>query len=129
MTSPRPSGLALLVAALTTFTGTSSAQAPNDRPAKLTPPGSVNRDEFPNCRYPEYPARSARNNEQGTTQVQFLISETGQLINAEVIKSSGYRDLDRAVISALSTCPMLPAIVDGRPSEGKTIINYVWRLK
>lgn len=107
----------------------SSAQAPTDRPAQLTSPGKVNRDEFPNCRYPEYPARSARNNEQGTTQVQFLISETGQLVNAEVTKSSGYRELDRAVISALSSCPMLPAIVDSRPSEGKAIINYVWRIK
>ena len=49
----------------------------------------------------EYPKRAQRRNEQGVVVILFSIGNDGDIVSANIIKSSGSRILDRAGIDAL----------------------------
>jgi protein TonB len=85
--------------------------------------------DFNTCARPEYPRSSQRNEETGTTTLQFLIGTDGGVKESKLQKSSGFRDLDRAAQAALSKCRFKPAVVDGQPKEGWTAVQYVWTLE
>ncbi|QAU35717.1 energy transducer TonB [Janthinobacterium sp. 17J80-10] len=85
--------------------------------------------DFNSCAKPEYPAKSQRNEEQGTVVLQFLIGVDGQVADSKVEKSSGSRDLDKAARSALSLCKFKPGLVDGKPQPSWTKVQYVWKLE
>ncbi|NHZ95556.1 energy transducer TonB [Massilia sp. CCM 8734] len=70
---------------------------------------------FQHCAGPEYPKSSLRNNEEGVVKASFLIAETGQVIDARVMKSSGFAALDQAAIRALLKCWFGPATLQGVP--------------
>jgi protein TonB len=109
--------------------------APPAQPAPPAPPAprGVSRSEavadFNTCARPEYPRSSQRNEETGTTTLQFLIGVDGRVLEAKLAKSSGFRDLDRAAQSALSKCRFKPAMVDGKPEQAWTAVQYVWTLE
>ncbi|TFW13243.1 energy transducer TonB [Massilia arenosa] len=84
--------------------------------------------DFNTCAKPEYPKNSQRNEETGTVVLQFLISQDGAVKESKIQKSSGFRDLDRAAQTALGRCRFKPGIVDGRPQESWTSVQYVWTL-
>lgn len=81
------------------------------------------------CAVPEYPARAARNNEEGTVTLALLVGANGKVSDSRVQKSSGSRDLDKAAISALSMCTFKPAMAGGAPEAGWAQIAYVWKLE
>lgn len=83
---------------------------------------------FDLCKRPEYPKSSLRNEEQGTVTHRFVVSAGGRVLKTQIVRSSGYRDLDRASVEALSQCPFRPASIDGRPVQSTMDIQYVWRL-
>lgn len=85
--------------------------------------------DFNTCARPEYPRSSQRNEESGMTTLQFLIGVDGHVKESKLQKSSGFRDLDRAAISALSKCRFKPATADGNPIEAWTAVQYVWTLE
>jgi protein TonB len=60
--------------------------------------------------------------------MSFLIGADGRVLNASVTKSSGFRDLDKAAIAALSKCVFKPGTLDGKPVESSTAVQYVWKL-
>jgi protein TonB len=80
------------------------------------------------CDKPEYPAKSLRNEEQGTVILAFLIGLDGRVVDSRIEKSSGSRDLDRAAIAGLSLCKFKPGTVDGKPEQFWTKMQYVWKL-
>jgi len=77
---------------------------------------------------PEYPASAERDELEGTSLVSFLIGTDGRVKQSRVDKSSGYKVLDNAAISAFSRCKYTPATVDGVAQEGWATIRYVWKL-
>ena len=77
---------------------------------------------------PEYPKASLRNEETGIVTVQFLIGADGRVAKAEVLKSSGFRDLDKAAVNGLSRCKFKPGMVDGKPEAAWTSVQYEWKL-
>ena len=81
------------------------------------------------CSVPEYPARAARNGEQGTVTLALLVGANGKVNDSRIQKSSGSRDLDKAAISALSMCSFKPAMAGGAPEAGWAQIAYVWKLE
>ena len=81
------------------------------------------------CSVPEYPARAARNGEEGTVTLALLVGANGKVSDSRVQKSSGSRDLDKAAISALSMCSFKPAMAGGAPEAGWAQIAYVWKLE
>lgn len=81
------------------------------------------------CATPNYPVRAARNNESGTVTLALLVGTDGKVSDSRIKSSSGSRELDKAAISALSSCTFKPAMNGGTPEAGWAQIAYVWTLE
>lgn len=104
--------------------------APPAPPAKAAATGiHVNAvADMSTCAKPEYPKSSLRNEETGTSTLKFLIGLDGHVVEAQIVKSSGFRDLDKAAIGALSKCKFKPGTTDGKPEQSWAPVAYVWTL-
>ncbi len=80
-----------------------------------------------NCKA-EYPKASLMNEEQGTVSMSFLVKPDGTVADSKVDKSSGFKNLDKAAIKALSACKFKPGTKDGAPAETWTKVDYAWKL-
>ncbi|NVM76451.1 protein TonB [Duganella sp. SG902] len=80
-----------------------------------------------NCKA-EYPKASLMNEEQGTVSMSFLVKPDGSVADSKVDKSSGFKNLDKAAIKALSACKFKPGTKDGAPAETWTKVDYAWKL-
>jgi TonB family protein len=80
------------------------------------------------CDKPKYPEAARRYGQQGTVALKFLIGTDGHVVDAKVIKSSGFDLLDQAALNGLSKCLFEAAKVDGKPVEAWTQVQYVWSL-
>lgn len=72
----------------------------------------------------EFPARAQRRKMYGETKVRFTIDRSGNLLESEVVDSSGYELLDEAALATLrraSPLPPMPAEMSG--SEYNPIIT------
>jgi periplasmic protein TonB len=86
-------------------------------------------DSAVNCRKPVYPAASAREEEQGTVLLGFLIGKDGRVLQSQVQASSGFTRLDEAARAALSLCTFKPGTLDGIPEESRASMKYTWKLE
>jgi protein TonB len=77
---------------------------------------------------PDYPRVSLQAGEQGTVKIQFEIGIGNQLIATKVVKSSGYKNLDKATIDALSHCKFRVGYQDGKPVQSSFTAEYAWKL-
>jgi protein TonB len=68
------------------------------------------------------------NEEQGTVSMAFLVSAGGDVKDSKVEKSSGFKNLDKAAIKAISACKFKPGSKDGAPAETWTKVDYAWKL-
>jgi periplasmic protein TonB len=75
-----------------------------------------------------YPDGSIRAGEQGKCLVQITVSVAGQVTQASIQSSTGFRRLDDACLNAVRGARMLPATEDGRPVEKTATIPIVWTL-
>jgi protein TonB len=82
-----------------------------------------------NCEKPEYPRTSLRNEETGTVNVKLIIGADGNVVDASIEKSSGFKELDRATLKAWSLCHFTPAMADGQPVQSTTRMQYVWKME
>ena len=80
-----------------------------------------------NCRA-EYPKTSLLNEEQGAVTISFLVSADGHVLESKVDKTSGYKNLDRAAVKAISGCKFKPGMKDGAAAQTWTKVDYVWSL-
>jgi protein TonB len=85
--------------------------------------------DFNTCARPEYPKSSLRNEETGTTTILFQIGADGGVKGASIQKTSGFRDLDKAALAALSKCRFKPGTENGQPVESSQPVQYVWTLE
>lgn len=81
------------------------------------------------CTKPAYPAQAARNGDSGTVTLALLVGVDGRVTGSRVERSSGFRDLDRAALSALSQCRFKPAMLGDVAQAGWTQLAYVWSLE
>jgi TonB family protein len=92
-------------------------------------PGSASR---PAARLPcakmAYPADSQRNGEQGTVHMTFLIDTDGTVLEKNVVKSSGFPELDRATLEGMAKCQFSPAVSNGNPEQSLLPFSYTWTL-
>jgi len=80
------------------------------------------------CGMPEYPTRSARNGESGTVGLALLVGIDGRVADSRIQTTSGFRELDRAAVAALSMCKFKPATNGGAPEQAWAQISYKWTL-
>jgi protein TonB len=76
----------------------------------------------------EYPKASLMNEEQGTVSMMFLVKADGSVADSKVEKTSGFKNLDRAAIKAISACKFKPGTKDGAAAETWTKVDYAWKL-
>ena len=60
----------------------------------------------------EFPARAQRRKMYGETKVRFTIDRSGNLLDSEVVDSSGYKILDEAALATLKRASPLPPMPD-----------------
>ena len=80
------------------------------------------------CSKPEYPRRSVRLNEQGVTELAFLIRPDGTVERSIILVSTGFPDLDRAAQEALEKCVFTPATAKGEPVQAWQPVIYSWSI-
>ena len=80
-----------------------------------------------NCKA-EYPKASLMNEEQGNVSMSFLVAADGNVVESKLEKSSGYKNLDKAAIKALSACKFKPGTKDGSVAQTWTKVDYSWKL-
>lgn len=80
-----------------------------------------------NCKA-EYPKASLMNEEQGDVTMAFLVGTDGSVVESKVEKSSGFKNLDKAALKALSACKFKPGTKDGAVAQTWTKVDYSWKL-
>ncbi|MET0855992.1 MAG: TonB family protein [Telluria sp.] len=106
-------------------------------PAPAAPPAAANPNpvrvaavaDFNTCAKPEWPKASLRNEETGTVTLSFLIGADGRVADSKILKSSGFRDLDKAAVNGIGKCRFKPGLVDGKPEQAWMQMQYVWTLE
>ena len=79
------------------------------------------------CAKPEYPKEALRYELEGKTTVRYTMSPEGRMVDVTVAKSSGWRLLDDATVTFVSSCAFPPEQIAA--FRGKTYpLQYVWRL-
>ena len=58
----------------------------------------------------------------------FLVSADGHVLDSKVEKTSGYKNLDRAAVKAISACKFKPGMKDGNVAQTWAKVEYVWSL-
>lgn len=80
-----------------------------------------------NCKA-EYPKASLINEEEGDVKMAFLVGADGNVVESKVEKSSGFKNLDKAALKALSACKFKPGTKDGVVAQTWTKVDYSWKL-
>jgi protein TonB len=80
-----------------------------------------------NCKA-EYPKASLINEEQGDVKMAFLVGADGNVVDSKLEKSSGFKNLDKAALKALSACKFKPGTKDGAVAQTWTKVDYSWKL-
>ena len=80
-----------------------------------------------NCKA-DYPKASLMNEEQGTVSMSFRVNADGSVADSKLDKSSGFNNLDKAAIKALTACKFKPGTKDGAAAQTWTKVDYAWKL-
>lgn len=92
----------------------------------VVPPGLLDGVRNPE---PEYPFASRQRGDQGAVTVLLRISETGQVLEAEIISTSGHRSLDDSVLRTAPRLRYRAATRNGMPVPGSLRATYHFRLQ
>ena len=98
-------------------------------PGVVAPAGVHTAAMLDGCAKPAYPAQAARNGDSGAVTLALLVGVDGRVSGSRVEHSSGFRDLDRAALAALSLCTFKPAMLGDAAQAGWTLIAYQWTLE
>jgi protein TonB len=96
--------------------------------AGLAAAGEVPASFDPKTCKAEYPKASLMNEEQGTVTMSFLVDAQGNVVESKLEKTSGFKNLDKAAMKALTACKFKPGTKDGAPAQTWTKVDYAWRL-
>ena len=68
-------------------------------------------------RFKNYPGGARERNEQGVVRLSFTVDRNGHVVSREILKGSGYPDLDAEVLSMLERAQPLPAFPPSMTQE------------
>ena len=58
----------------------------------------------------------------------FLVGADGNVVDSKLEKSSGFKNLDKAAMKALSACKFKPGTKDGAVAQTWAKVDYSWKL-
>lgn len=91
-------------------------------PARMAHGGTV---EMDGCK-PAYPARSKLREETGTVTLSFWVSPESRVVDSKVVRSTGFRTLDKAAQEAISKCTFHPEVENGVPVDTWVDVRYTF---
>ena len=65
--------------------------------------------------YKRYPGEAQARGEEGVVQLSFTVDRTGHVLNREIVRSSGHRELDNEVMSMIERAQPLPPFPASMP--------------
>lgn len=77
---------------------------------------------------PPYPAAAREREEEGTVKVEVIVSASGNVESAKVVKSSGSPRLDRAAKDAAASASYKPKSQGGVPMRTRFVAGYNFKL-
>ena len=80
------------------------------------------------CMRPEYPRSSLRNEETGTVYFALLVDVDGTVVDSKINQTSGYRQLDKAALTAALLCKFIVGTKDGNPEKMWVTWTYTFHL-
>jgi periplasmic protein TonB len=90
-------------------------------------PPMVDRAE---SRDPDYPTNARRAGEQGSVVLQVLVGADGRVLDARLVQSSGFPDLDGAALDGIkSDYRFIPGMIDGQRREMWHTLKFTWKLR
>ncbi|MEO0203091.1 MAG: energy transducer TonB, partial [candidate division WOR-3 bacterium] len=93
-------------------------------PSGLQLEGEVANRQILNRVRPIYPKKAKQEGREGTVVLAFSVDANGNVFNIQVVRSSGYADLDNAAIVALEQWKFAPK--PGKPEEkGRLTVRFV----
>lgn len=78
---------------------------------------------------PKYPNASRRRGHHGSVVLEIDVSDTGAVVGAKVVKSSGHAELDAAAVKAAMAAVLTPAKSNGKPVSSRARITIDFKLK
>ncbi len=99
-------------------------------PAGAEPPtGYYIPPKFNHQVYPVYSDAARAAHETGTVQVKILVGADGKPKNFSIFHSSGHKDLDNAVLSAVRASTYVPASNNAKPATAFYDVTYRFTLR
>jgi protein TonB len=65
--------------------------------------------------YKRYPSDAQSRGEEGVVQLSFTVDRSGRVLNREIVRSSGHRELDNEVMSMIERAQPLPPFPASMP--------------
>lgn len=84
--------------------------------------------DLKSCAAPVYPKASLMNEETGSVTLGFLVGTDGKASESKIEKSSGFKNLDKTALAALSLCKFKPGTKDGKVETMWGKVNFDWKL-
>lgn len=91
--------------------------------------GGISESKLEGVLQPEYPRISRERNEEGIVEISLEVDENGNVLNPEVVRSSGYPRLDSSALKAIAKSHFLPANRNGRAIPSKSQLSVRFELK
>ena len=99
------------------------SSADTEHAAVVSPPTALNRIT------PVYPRSARRKGREGRVTLDVCVSPEGKVVDATVVVSSGFADLDHSALDAASSARFAPATQDDTPIEGCVRLTFDFKLK
>ena len=99
------------------------SSADTEHAAVVSPPTALNRIT------PVYPRSARRKGREGRVTLDVCVSPEGKVVDATVVASSGFADLDHSALDAASSARFAPATQDDTPIEGCVRLTFDFKLK
>lgn len=99
------------------------SSADTEHAAVVSPPTALNRIT------PVYPRSARRKGREGRVTLDVCVSPEGKVVDATVVASSGFADLDHSALDAASSARFASATQDDTPIEGCVRLTFDFKLK
>jgi TonB family protein len=78
---------------------------------------------------PEYPLSYAKRGKEGWVELEFIVDESGFVIEPQVINSAGGQPFEKTSLAALKAWRYAPKFVDGKPVAAKSSVRLDYSIQ
>jgi TonB family protein len=103
------------------------AKEPNP-PDRLMPSAPLAPNQSLHVKPSDYPKGALERAEQGQSWVHVDVSDSGQVLDVKIAKSSGSNELDNAALDAIRGARFSPAFSDHKPIQSGSDVVVAWLL-